>query len=109
HDVLPVGSITALRLYINLPGAAESVEVVHEKSAHERLKRLINRGEIDALLDDFVTIDPDENLGNVRQKCRNQRAKLGPFARCIQKCFHVLREKRDILACPVFKHKRESA
>ena len=82
-DVLRVGAVIAFRFDVDLPGAAEAVEVVHEKAAHEGLERLIDGGEIDPLLDDFVAINLNENLGNVRQKCRNQGAELWPFVRCI--------------------------
>ena len=62
-----------------------------------------------SLLDDFVAIDFDENLRHIRPKCCNQGGELWPFARCIQKCLHILREKRDIFARTIFKHERESA
>ena len=107
-DVLRVGPIIAFRFDVDLPGAAEAVEVIHKKAAHECLQRLINRGEIDALLDDFVAIDLDENLRNIRQKCRNQGAELRPFVRCLQKRLHVLGEKRDVFTRTIFEHKRES-
>ena len=55
---------------IHLPLATESVEVVNESAAHECLERLVNLAEIDPLFDHFVTIDIDEDLRNVRQKCR---------------------------------------
>ena len=35
-------------------------------------------------------------------------AELGPFARGIDKCLHVLREKRDVFARAVLQHESES-
>ena len=82
-NVFRVGAIIAFGLYIHLPCSPEPIEVVHKKTAHERLEGLIDLAEIDPLLDDFVAIDVNENLRNVRQKGWNQRAELGPFACCI--------------------------
>ena len=107
-DVLRVGAVIAFGLDVNLPGAAEAVEVVHEKSAHERLQRLIYRGQIDSLLDHFVAIDVHENLRHVRLERRNEGAELGTFARGVEKCLHILREKRDVFSCAIFQHKGES-
>ena len=64
--ILRIGAVIAFRLDVNLPGSAEPIEIVHEKSAHERLQRLIYLVEIDSLLDHFVAIDVDENLRHVR-------------------------------------------
>src|SRR6266566_1247593 len=82
-NVFRVGAIIAFGLYIYLPCSSEPIEVVHKKTAHERLERLIDLAKIDPLLDDFVAIDLDENLRNIRQKGWDQRTELGPFAGCI--------------------------
>ena len=71
-DIFRVGAIIAFGLYIYLPCSPETIEVVHKKTAHERLEGLIDLAEIDPLLDDFVAIDVDENLRDVRQKRRNK-------------------------------------
>ena len=99
-------AIIAFGLYIYLPCSPEPIEVVHKKTAHERLERLIDLAEIDPLLDDFVAIDLDENLRDVRQKGWNQRAELGPFACCIEKCLQILREERDVFAGAIFQNER---
>ena len=39
--VLGAGAVVALRLHVNLPLAAEAVEVVHKDAAHEALERLV--------------------------------------------------------------------
>ena len=108
-NIFRVGAIIAFGLNVNLPGSAEAIEIVHEKSAHERLQRLIYRGQIDPLLDHFVAIDFHENLRHVRLERRNERAELGPFARCIEKRLHILRQKRDIFASAIFQDELESA
>ena len=108
-DVLGVRPIIAFRFDVSLPGAAEAVEIIDEIAAHEGLQCLINRGEIDSLLDDFVAIDIDENLRHVRLKCWNERAELGTLARGVQKRFHVLREKRHVLPGAILEDKSEPA
>src|SRR6266550_5034505 len=61
-NVFRVGAIIAFGLYIYLPCSPEPIEIVHKKTAHERLEGLIDLAEIDSLLDDFVAIDVDEDL-----------------------------------------------
>ena len=108
-DIFRVGAVIAFRFDVNLPGAAEAVEVVHEKSAHECLQRLINLTEIDSLLEHFVAIDIHENLRHIWQKCRNKRAELRPFTRRVEKRLHILREKGDVFAGAIFQDELESA
>src|SRR6202007_2108996 len=94
-DILRIGTVIAFRFDIDLPGAAESIEIVHEKSAHECLQGLINRRQIDSLLNHFVAIDVHENLRSVRLEYRNESAELGTFSRRLDKRLHVLRQKAD--------------
>src|SRR4029077_15047965 len=76
-NILGIGAVIAFGLNVSLPGSAEAIEIVHEKSAHERLQRLIYRGEVDPLLDDFVAVDVHKNLRHVRLERRNESAELG--------------------------------
>ena len=55
-----------LGLDVHLPDPPELVEVVHEGAAHERLQRLVDRREIDALLEHLVPVDVGEELGHAR-------------------------------------------
>src|SRR5437879_758639 len=107
-DVLRVGPVIAFRFDINLPGTTEAVEVIHEESAHECLERLINLAEIDSLFQHFVAIDVHEYLRDIWQKRRNERSKLRPFSRRVEKCLHVLRKKGDVFAGAIFQYELES-
>ena len=97
-DILRVSAVIAFRLNVSLPCSAEAVEIVHKKSAHERLQSLIYRGQIDSLLDHFVAVDVHKNLWHVRLERRNESAELGPLARGLEKRLHILRQERDIFS-----------
>src|SRR5262249_48683124 len=102
-------TVIAFGLDVSLPCSAEAIEIVHEKSAHERLERLIYRGQIDSLLDHFVTVDVHKNLRHVRLERRNESAEFGTLARGVEKRLHILRQKRDVFAGAIFQDKLESA
>src|SRR5207244_12731905 len=106
---LRISTVIAFGLDVSLPCSAEAIEIVHEKSAHERLQRLINRGEIDSLLDHFVAVDLYKNLRHVRLERRNESAELGTLARGVEKRLHILRQKRDIFSRAIFQYELESA
>src|SRR4030095_6089449 len=107
--VLRISTVIAFGLNVSLPCSAEAIEIVHEKSAHERLQRLIYRGQIDSLLDHFVAVDLHKDLRHVRLERRNESAELGTFARGVEKGLHILRQKRDIFSCAIFQYELESA
>ena len=56
-DVLELVAVLAFRLDIHLPLAAEAVEVVDERAAHERLNRSVDIVDVDTLLEHLVAID----------------------------------------------------
>src|SRR5439155_9932298 len=107
--ILRLGAVIAFGLNVSLPCSAEAIEIVHEKSAHERLQRLIYRGQIDSLLDDFVAVDVHKNLRNVRLERRNESAELRALARGVEKRLHILRQERDVFARAILQYKLESA
>ena len=55
-EVLGLGAIVALGLHIDLPLAAEAVEVIHERAAHEALHGLVNVLQLHALLQHLVAV-----------------------------------------------------
>ena len=59
-DVIEVVAILAFGLDIDLPLAAEAIEVVDEQPAHEGLDGAIDVVQRHALLQHFVAIDIDE-------------------------------------------------
>src|SRR5262249_14789797 len=108
-DILRIGAVIAFGLNVSLPCSAEAIEIVHEKSAHERLERLIYRGQIDSLLDHLVAVDVHKNLLHIRLERRNESAEFGTFARCIEKSLHVLRQERNVFARAILQDKLEPA
>src|SRR5262249_27241187 len=97
-DVLRVRAVIAFGLTVSLPCSSEAIEIVHEKSAHERLQRLIYRGQIDSLLDDFIAVNVHKDLRHVRLECRNESAELGTLARGVEKSLHILRQECDVFS-----------
>jgi hypothetical protein len=51
-----VGAVFAFGFDIHLPLAAESIEIIDEKTAHEGLDRAIGVAQIDALLQNLIPI-----------------------------------------------------
>src|SRR4029077_15038628 len=107
--ILRISTVIAFGLDVSLPRSAEAIEIVHEKSAHERLQRLIYRGQIDSLLDHFVAVDLHKNLRHVRLQTRNESAEFGTLARGVEKRLHILRQERDVFARAIFQYELESA
>src|SRR5262249_23649736 len=102
-------TVIAFGLDVSLPCSAEAVEIVHEKSAHERLQRLIYRGQIDSLLDHFVAVDLHKNLRHVRLERRKESTEFGALARGVEKRLHILRQERYVFARAIFQYELESA
>src|SRR6185436_1404586 len=108
-DLFGLGAILAFGLDVNLPLAAEAVEVVHEQSAHESLDGAVNVADGDSLLQDFVFIHIDELLGHARKKGRAQTGYLRTFARGRQEGIEVGRQERHVFSGTVLENEGESA
>ena len=67
-DILGPGPVVAFRLDVDLPLAAEAVEVVYEQPAHERLDGSIDIVQRHSLLEDFVSVDIHELLRHAGQE-----------------------------------------
>ena len=74
-------AVVAFGLDVDLPLAAEAVEVVHEVAAHEGLERLVDVAELDALLEHLVAVDVDETCGTAGRNVVLTPASLRPLAR----------------------------
>jgi hypothetical protein len=96
-------------LHVDLPHAAEAVEVVDEDAAHEGLERLVDRFEGDALLEGLVAIDPGEDLGDGGKQGRVEAADLGPLARGVHEALRLLGEERHVLPRAVLEHEAHAA
>ena len=107
-DVLRPGAELALGLDVHLPDAPELVEVVHERTAEERLQRLVHGGERDPLLEHLVAIDLGEVLRRARQERREQQRELGTLPGRGEELRRVLGEERGIATGAVFQHERDA-
>ena len=108
-DVLGLRAELALGLHVDLPDAPEAVEVVHEGAAHERLQRLVDRREVDALLEHLVPVDVGEELRHAREQRGEEQGELGPLARRREELRRVLGQERGVLAGAVLEHERDAA
>ena len=108
-DVFRLRAVVALGLHEHLPLPAEAVEVVHEVAAHERLQRLADLREIDALREDLVAIDVDQDLRHRRQERAGGGRNLRPLAHRFEEAVQVFTEKSHVAARAVFEHERDAA
>ena len=108
-DVLDVGTELALSLDVDLPLPPETVEVVDEAAAKEGLQRLVHVFDVDALLEHFVAVHVDEQLGNDRTECAGHAGQLGALARRLQELVGLLGQERDVLARTVLQDESGAA
>ena len=73
------------------------------------MDRPIDVTQVDALLQNLVTIYINEFLRNTRQESRIDAANFGTFACSLKKRVDVLRKELNIAARTIFEQKRESA
>src|SRR6202035_1282801 len=67
-DIFRFGAKWAIGLKVALPGPSKSVEIVDKRPAHEDLDGLVHIGELNPLLQDFVLINVEIKLRNIRQQ-----------------------------------------
>ena len=108
-NVFRPGAIFTLGLDIDLPLAAEAVEVVDKVAAHESLNRPVDVVQVHALLQNLVAVDVDELLRDAGQESGAEAGNLRPLASRFHKSAQVLREELDIAAGTVFQDESESA
>src|SRR6185369_10352118 len=108
-QVFGARAVLAFGLDIDLPLAAEAVEVVHEVTAHERLQRFIDLGEFHTLLERLIAVNVDVNLRDDGQEGGVDAGDLRTFASCFHEPVNVGSQKRNVLASAVLQHKRKSA
>ena len=108
-DILRLGAVFPFRLDIDLPLAAEAVEVVDEVAAHEGLKGLVDLSQVDALLEHLVPVHLDEELGHSREKGCRHAGQFGPLARRLDELVDVLCQESDVFARPVLENEGGAA
>src|SRR5262249_36758878 len=94
---------------VHLPLAAEPVEVVDERPAHEHLNRSIHILDVDTLLEDLVAIHGDELLRHIGQERGRHRGEFRTLPRGGNQLVRVVREKGHVASRAVLQDERESA
>src|SRR5207302_7600139 len=94
-------ALIALSLQVHPPLAAEPVELVDVRTAHERRHRLVDAAQVDALLEDLVAVDAGVDLGYRGAPDRVDRSHLRPFPRGCHERLQVLRKERNVTAAAV--------
>src|ERR1700761_2124057 len=103
-DVINVRARRTLSFDIRLPLAPEAVEVIHQIAAHEGLQGLVDIGEVDTLLDRFLAIDIDVDLGNGGQVGRDDAGDLLPLVQRRHEFIDVVGEVLQVAARAIFEH-----
>src|SRR6266540_1620079 len=107
-NVLRAVAIGALSLDIHLPLPAKSIEIVDERSSHERLDRSINVLDVNALLEHFVPVDSDELLRHSRKECGVDGGEFRSLPGCCKELVQIAGKKFNVFSRAVLKHKREA-
>src|SRR5262249_59024376 len=71
--------------------------------------RLVAVLDVASLLQHFVAVDLREELRNIGDERRRERADLGPFARLGDESLRVLRQELDVRTRAIFQHERDAA
>src|SRR4051812_29556738 len=106
-NVFRLGAIFAFCRNVDLPLTSESIEVVDEQTAHERLNGPVNVVQRNTLLQHLVAIDIDELLRNAWQERGRHAGNLRTFARGRHECIEIGGQERDVLARAVFENEGE--
>src|SRR5207244_3567258 len=108
-DILGFGPILAFGFDVDLPLAAEPVEVVHKRSTHKSLDGPVDVVDGHSLLEDLIFVHVDKLLRDARKKGGAQARYFRTFTGCSNELTHVGCEKRHVVARPILENKRESA
>ena len=108
-DVFGLGAVFAFGFDIDLPLAAEAIEIVDEIAAHEGLDRAVDIVEGHTLLQHFVAVYVDKLLRHAGQESGAEAGDFRPLSRGFKKDVQVSGEELNIAARTVFEDKGESA
>ena len=108
-DVLGLDAAGRLGLEEDPPLAAEAVELVDVDAAEERLERLVDVADLDALLQDLVAVDVGVDLGHRGAPDAVDVGELGALPRGLQELLEVLLQELDGSAAAVLEPEREAA
>ena len=79
-DIIDIGPVVSFSLDINLPLAAEFVEVVDETAPHEALQNLVDVADFDPLLQHLVTVHVHEELRHGGEEGGGDPGQFRPFS-----------------------------
>ncbi|EXI65763.1 MAG: hypothetical protein AW08_02975 [Candidatus Accumulibacter adjunctus] len=102
-DILDVGAEVPLGLDVDLPLAAEAVEIVDEATAEEGLQGLVDLLDVDPLLEHLVAVHVDEQLRHDRAEGGRQAGEFRSLARRFEELAGLLGEEGDVLAGAVLQ------
>ena len=107
--ILRPRAIRAVGLHIDLPLAAEAVEVIHQRAAHERLQSLVHVGQVDALCQNLGLVDGDVDLRNAVKRRGVQAGQLGTLACGFHEDLKILDQERGAAPRTVLENEAEAA
>ncbi len=108
-EVLGLRAVVALGLHVDLPLAAEAVEVIDEGAAHEALHGLVNVLQLDALLSTLSRSTSTKTCGTEGKAVVNTLASSGRFRAAARNFCEVLGQESEALAGAVLQHERDPA
>ena len=101
--------VLALRLDVDLPLAAEAVEVVDEDASHVALQGAVDVLQGHALLEGLVAVHVDVDLGDRRDERGRQSGQFLAPPRSLHELRDVCGKERDVPAGAVLEDKGEAA
>ncbi len=108
-NVFHPGAVLTLGFDIDLPLAAEAIEIVDEITAHKCLDGAVDIAQIHALLQHLVAIYLDKFLGNIGQESGTKTGDFGALSSGGKKEVQVSGEELDIASRTVLEHEGETA
>ena len=104
-----IDPIFPLGLDVDLPLAAEAVEVIDEVAAHEGLEDPVDLADVHALLEHLVPVHLDEDLGHRGDEGGGDPGEFRSFLGRSQEFLGVLPEELDIFPGPILQDKGDPA
>ena len=104
-----VGPVFPLGLDVDLPLTAEPIEVIDKIAAHEGLQDPEDLADVHALLEHFVPVHLDEDLGHGGHEGGGDPGEFRPLPGRGQEFLGVFPEKIDIFTGPVFQDEGDAA
>src|SRR5579863_4174843 len=104
-EVLCIGPVSPIGLYVNLPLQSKTVEEVNQRSAHEGLQGLVHIAQRDLLAQYLGGVNFYAYLRHIEQSRGHDSRKLRTLASFSHEKLCVLREKWRAATRPVFQDK----